>query len=255
MTCLDVQPLLSEYLDGSLPGDTSDAVSAHVAACPSCHALVADLERIRATARALGPVDPPAHLWMEIAGRLRLDAHTPAAPRPPRRQSLSLSLSRPESRQWLGLAAALVIVTIGVYAATRPDAAPESPVSVVAGGNASEMPTVETISDTWRRVEASYEQPIQELEAMVKSGEDPASDAALEILQRNVTLIDSAIAESRAALTDDPASQPARTSLFEALGHKVSLLQQTVVLMNEMRQGDAGGAAEAAAGIKTRTDS
>jgi len=28
----------------------------------------------------------------------------------------------------------------------------------------------------------------------------------------------------------------------------VTLLQRTVVLMNEMRQGDAGGAAEAAAG-------
>ncbi len=50
-------------------------------------------------------------------------------------------------------------------------------------------------------------------------------------------------------MTDSPESQPARTSLFEALRNKVNLLQHTVVLMNEMRKGDAGGAAEAAAGL------
>ena len=51
-----------------------------------------------------------------------------------------------------------------------------------------------------------------------------------------------AIAESRTALLEEPASQPARDSLFEALGRKVALLQDMIALMNQMRKGDEVGA-------------
>ena len=61
-------------------------------------------------------------------------------------------------------------------------------------------------------------------------------------------MIDQAIAESRAALAADPQSQPARDSLIDALRRKVGVLQTTVALMNEMRQGNQEGAARVAAG-------
>jgi hypothetical protein len=57
-------------------------------------------------------------------------------------------------------------------------------------------------------------------------------------------VIDSAIAESRAALRAEPQSAPARDSLFDALKRKVALLQDTIALMNEMRKGNAAGAAQ-----------
>ena len=100
-----------------------------------------------------------------------------------------------------------------------------------------------------KRAEAEYEKAIAQLEQLVKSGNPSVSATSVATLQRSLTTIDSAIAESRAALTSTPDSQPARTSLFEALRNKVNLLQHTVVLMNEMRKGDASGAAEAAAGL------
>jgi hypothetical protein len=157
-------------------------------------------------------------------------------------------LARSETWQWLGLAAALLIVTAGVYVAARPDA-PASPVVVAsADGNVPETPTVETVEDTLRRAEAEYEKAIAQLEQILRSGDPAISASAIATLQRSFTTIDSAITESRAALTGNPENLPARTSLFDALGSKVTLLQRTVVLMNEMRQGDAGGAAEAAAG-------
>jgi anti-sigma factor RsiW len=248
MTCQNAAPLLSEYLDGTLADDVRGAVAAHLDTCHVCRSLLADLDHIRAGARALGPITPPAHLWMEIAGRMRLDHAVGETPhvQPP-------AVVRTETRQWLGLAAALLLVTTAVYVMSRPDAGPAAPASVTTQSNATTPPTVETIGDTLQRAQAEYERAIAQLEEMVRSGDASVSAAAMETLQRNVITIDSAIAESRAALTDNPASQPARTSLFEALGNKVHLLQQTVVLMNEMRQGDAGGAAEAAAGIKTKT--
>jgi hypothetical protein len=56
--------------------------------------------------------------------------------------------------------------------------------------------------------------------------------------------MDRAIAESRAALNSEPQNVAARDSLFDALKRKVALLQDTIALMNQMRKGDAAGAAQ-----------
>lgn len=246
MICREATPLLSAYLDRSLDADARAHVGAHLDGCESCRALLADLDRLRSAARSLGPITPPEHIWLEIAGRIRLEQGAPlqSAPRPFARPRPAHTSFRSDLFQWIGLAAALLIVTAGVYIAARPDQPAQPPV-VIADSNVDAAPTVETVEDTLRRAEAEYEKAIAQLEQIVKSGDPAVSQAALATLQRSVTTIDSAIAESRAALTDNPASQPARTSLFDALGSKVSLLQRTVVLMNEMRQGDAGGAAAA----------
>jgi hypothetical protein len=66
-------------------------------------------------------------------------------------------------------------------------------------------------------------------------------------MRTSLTSIDQAIAESRAALLTNPDSEPARESLFEALRRKISVLQTTVSLINDMRQGDPAGASRSAA--------
>jgi hypothetical protein len=248
MTCHEIVLRLSDHLDGLLPTDQAAELTGHLRACEACRGVFADLTRVRDAARSLGPITPPAHVWLEIAGRIQLDqaADTkgvvPSAPR---------AGAPAAAWQWMGLAAALVLVTSAVYVVARPDGPTVAPVVTAVDSNAEDVPTVETVEDTLRRAEAEYERAIAQLEQIVRSGSEDVSADALDTLQRNVTTIDSAIAESRAALTDNPASQPARTSLFEALGNKVSLLQNTVVLMNEMRQGDAGAAADTAGKIKT----
>ena len=56
-------------------------------------------------------------------------------------------------------------------------------------------------------------------------------------LEKNLTVIDQAISESRAALRSEPSSEPAQASLLESFKAKISLLQDTVALVNEMRRG------------------
>ena len=63
-------------------------------------------------------------------------------------------------------------------------------------------------------------------------------DDTAEVLQANLTVIDSAIGESRAALDQQPESTIAQESLVEALRNKVALLQDTVALINATRPGD-----------------
>jgi hypothetical protein len=68
-------------------------------------------------------------------------------------------------------------------------------------------------------------------------------------------VIDQAISESRAALRTQPASEPAQESLVENFKAKITLLQDTVALINEMRKGNDAGAARIVSGLKPKGDS
>jgi hypothetical protein len=145
--------------------------------------------------------------------------------------------------QWAGLAAALVVVTMAVYFGTR-----VPPVEGEAG-NAGAEAAVQSVADELKLAMEHYENAITQLEALAKSETGAIDPAVAATLRKNLAVVDQAIAESRVALTDNPDSEPARESLFEALRRKVGVLQATVSLMNEMRKGNQAGAAEAAAGL------
>jgi hypothetical protein len=147
--------------------------------------------------------------------------------------------------QWIGLAAALVVITLGAYLFTRITQPAEIP-----AGNAERPASVEAFTEELRLAIEHSERAGAELEALIKSGEGSLDPDMAETLQRNLAVVNQAIAESRAALTDEPSSLSARASLFEALSRKISVLQSTVVLMNEMRQGNAAGAARAAEALR-----
>ena len=67
--------------------------------------------------------------------------------------------------------------------------------------------------------------------------------------RHNLQILDQAIADSSAALQQEPQNVAARTSLFDALQRKISLLQDTITLMNEMRKGNAAGVAQVVEGV------
>ncbi len=242
------RPHLGERLDGDLPHDTLAAVDAHVAVCAACAGLLHDLEQIRSAARSLGPVQPPAHLWIEIAGRVRADAHDDAPAVQPR------PVGGPHGAlwQWVGLAAALVLVTVVVFGVRRwtaPAAHPTAAAATTTASNADGTGSVQTFEDELKQAQDHYDKAISELEAITTHNEGAIDPAVAATLQKNLTTIDRAIAESRVAVSAHPESEPARASLFDALRQKVDVLQATVTLINEMRNGDQEGAARTAAGI------
>lgn len=247
-TCDQVRPQLSGYVDRHLDAPRAGEVRAHLLSCDACRGIADDLGLLRDAARKLGPMEPPPHVWLEIAGRVRLESARPESASPLRAASAP-GRSRSDTWQWLGLAAALLLTTLAVYSIATPDSTAPVTVTTDTIGNPVEVPTVETVEETMKRAEAEYEKAIAQLEQLVKSGDSSVSATTVATLQKSLTTIDSAIADSRAALNSSPDSRPARASLFEALRNKVNLLQHTVVLMNEMRKGDASGAAEAAAGL------
>ena len=227
-TCETIRPLLSDYVDGTLAPEARASVADHVSSCDACRDTARDFERLRDAARALGPMSPPPLVWQNI------EASLPAARRRAR-------------AQWLGLAAALVLITTGAYFFARVNAPAPATTTASNGagaGNANDTATVETIEQELAAAAKHYETAIAQLETVTKrdAATLPADTAAK--LQVSLAQIDKGIAESRAALTQEPQSEPARDSLFDALRRKVMVLQDTVALMGAMQRGDQEAAAK-----------
>ena len=153
---------------------------------------------------------------------------------------------------WLGLAAALVLITIGVYV---------DHVAVVArvAGDDRDRRSNPPRSIPSKRLSRNFRRPRRTTRTRCSSsiGWRRRTNGAIEpslakLLRDQLEMADRAIAESRQAMQSDPTSQPARESLFEAFRRKVSVLQATVSLMNEMRQGNPDGASRAAAGLNNK---
>ena len=97
-----------------------------------------------------------------------------------------------------------------------------------------------------------YENAMTELERLTDANDGPIDASLAKMLKTQLAASEQAIGESRKALASDPSSEAARESLMDAFRRKVGVLQATVTLINEMRQGNADGAAKAAAPLNKK---
>lgn len=65
---------LSDHIDGRLDPGTDAQLRTHIAACEECESTIAELRRVVAMARTVGPIEPPASAWPRIASRIRSGA-------------------------------------------------------------------------------------------------------------------------------------------------------------------------------------
>lgn len=150
---------------------------------------------------------------------------------------------------WLGAAAALILATvIGLLPlmnrsqTVHDDTAQEKP-----GEPAAEV-TVESVTAEFEAAEKHYQKAIDDLQTIANKDTGELDPQVAAVLQKNLSVIDQAITESREALRSQPSSTNAQNGLFDALRSKVALLQQTVELINEMRKGN-----QAEAGRRVQT--
>ena len=254
MTCHDYEATLSEYVDGTLQASEAsdaslEALEAHLAECARCRAIVEDFHTLRDAARTLQPRIPPAYVWTRIA------QETGA---PARRGWWALV---PVTARWQPVAAAAMVFLvlagtwIGWHQLNR--AAPAAMLARPAQDQAPldfargrpDPALVQDVETELKLAEEHYVRAIAGLEAIAKAEGSELDPQTAEVLQANLTVIDAAIGESRAAVQTEPASEVARNSLFEALRRKVTLLQDTIALINEMRKGNQEGAARIVSGL------
>ncbi len=138
-------------------------------------------------------------------------------------------------------------MTAGTYFMTRPGTPLTPPPPTAAHENAAAA--VQSVEAEIELADQHYQKAIAGLEAVAKEGQGTLDPQLATVLQKNIGVTDQAIAESRAAIRAQPTSDVAQASLFEALQRKVSLLRDTIALINEMRKGDQAGAAKIAGSL------
>ena len=140
----------------------------------------------------------------------------------------------------------MLATSTGIYFMTRPAPTAPAPQAATAPAHAAPADSVQSIESELQLAVQHYENAIAGLEKVAKDGESVLSPETTAVLAKSNAILDQAVSESQAALRTQPTSDVARASLFEALQRKVALLRDTVSLINEMRKGDAAGAARAA---------
>ncbi len=227
MKCADLQSdVLVDLVDGRLDSGEQRQIERHLEACAHCRALVTDLRSIRAAAFMLDRREPSAALWMKLQDAVR------AEPSPTADWRL-----RGSWPVWLGAAAALVLATvIGLLPLmNRQAASTQDPAAATA---AIDEPTVDSVAAEFAKAEEHYQKAIDDLQTIANKDTGELDPQVAAVLQKNLSVIDQAITESRAALKTQPSNTNAQEGLFDALRTKVALLQQTVELINEMRKGN-----------------
>ena len=232
--CDQFLPAIHELVDGTLGPIRRAELELHLETCDGCRALAADLREIARAARSLDQLEPPARVWRDITGRLQAEAgnatRTNAAAR-------SISVS------WLAVAAALVIaVGASLFALLPRRGQPIAPVDhaaqqeAAAIGNVRPENAVQRVAAELALIEKHMDNAREAIKAI-----DPATAAELE---KNDTVMQQALAANRKALEADPENASALASLYALMKQKMQFLQDTLALMNAMRQGDAAGAAQ-----------
>jgi hypothetical protein len=236
MNCERCHSLIDDYVDGSLAAGDRAAVETHLAGCHACRAMAHDFRAIRSAAGSLERHTPPPQAWTKIAAEVERS----------RTRSFAGAMLRPA----FAMAAMLLLLVGGTSWFLWNRIGPTEPAHRTATTSAPTDPDLaQTVEHELKLAEEHYQNAIAGLEKITRSESAALDPQVAAVLQKNLEVIDQAIGESRAALQTQPTSDVAQESLFEALRNKVVLLQETVVLINEMRKGNQEGTARIVSGL------
>lgn len=202
MNCDEVRELVDRHATGALSDAEREAVERHAESCAGCRA---DLESARVLSPAVAAlprsIEPARDLWPAIEGRI----HQRRSIRSPGRWRMA------------GLAAAAAVLLVAGSSAATLWLVREHP---------SSSPGVSTPV-----IEAGYVNASAELMRALDAERAHLAPATVATLERNLAVIDAAIAESRAALAADPGNRDLAALLWASYRQKVALLQQATRLV------------------------
>jgi anti-sigma factor RsiW len=212
---------LSAWVDGELDAADRDEVESHLRSCAECAALAADLRALATRAASLED-RPPAHdLWPEIRERLAASPRARVVPLDAGRRRISLS--------WTQLAAAaiaLIVIAGGSVwlALSGREMMPGTGPSSVADRGTAGSGSVDAVLAADFATE-SYDAAVADLEEALDASRDQLDPGTVATIERNLAIIDAAIAETRTALAADPNSVYLSAHLAEQMRRKLDILR------------------------------
>lgn len=253
---------LDDFASGELPDIERRLLERHLEECGDCRAEAEAIRALLAEVSTLPTaIAPPADLWQGIAGRLE-----PRAAELPRGEETKVIPFAPRKKpwqppRWALQAAAAVVLVVGSSlvtarvmrqdpagpVATLPAAqvaapgrtAPADPGALAAAPDARQVnnpaaPVAGNAQMTalaaFRPAEREYQQAVDDLARVLETRRASLAPETVATLERNLAIIDAAIAESRAALVNDPNSRELTQMLSSTYDAKVQLLRRAVEL-------------------------
>ena len=204
--------------DGTLASEQLPAADAHLRRCETC---AADLARIKTLMARVNDLQPPAatldDLWPSIRARIEQSKVVPLSPD----AGVDLGARRARrAEQWAGwigaVAAAVVIAVVSVRGRSdiRHSAVPAAPsdasVSLIAAADSAHF----------------YEQEAQTLLNKLELQRAMLRPEAAQALERDLHVVDVAIAELQQAIARDPSNRALRQLLASSYRQKVDLLKR-----------------------------
>jgi len=209
--------LLSEYLDDELTAAERVRIEHHLSICAECRGTLDELRRVLARAQALEDRPIGTELWPGIAALIGAT---------PLKAQRRFTFSMP---QLIAAGFALVLASAGstgwfTYRAFR--TAAQSPVALAS--ERTPAPTQRVLPA--RAADAEYDAAVADLQRVLKNQGGRLDSTTQRILERNLTLIDRAIAEAERALASDPSSAYLSGHLTETRLRKLDLLRRAATL-------------------------
>jgi len=217
MSCNDIETLLDGFVDGDLGVEDRHRVDEHLSDCGRCRATVAELRTlVDATAKLPDGIAPGRDLFPGILERIETSAVE---------VSPAVAASRGRHSRWLAIAAAFAVVAITgslalwMRGGAEPALVPApAAVEAIPASNAGLEPLHVAVQD--------YEDAAVLLLGAIDERRDRLSPETLAVLDKNLAIIDRAIAEVNVTLESAP--NPRKNTLVLAAMHeqKVELLKR-----------------------------
>jgi hypothetical protein len=221
----------SEYLDGGLAEAEARELEDHLSVCRACSDLLRELEEVQARAHALSDLVPERDLWPEIAQALaEVDGRDPAViqlhpevPGPAPKGARRFVRLSPLQAAAAGLALALISGSAGALMARSAS----SDVTPVVADEAHWLTTFAGSNHELQGVAAE----VARLEEILARHREVIGSSTVEVLERNLQVMDRAIRESHEALQTDPGNAFLEAHLTRAFRAKAEYLRETTALM------------------------
>ena len=211
---------LHDAADGTDMPVEAGRAARHLMHCARCRGEVERIRELLALAASLPrAIEPPADLWPGIRSRIRAqsgDGAVPTAAAPSRWGSYA------RNPRWLAAAAVLLVVASSALTTLYLNPGRNG----IAGGADSATPIGQPSAIPVRRVSDDYDRLDGELSALLASQRGKLQPETIAKVERNLAIIDAAIAEIRAALAEDPGNEALRGLLKASYGQKSALVRQ-----------------------------
>ena len=218
---------LSEYVDRELPDAERIALEAHLAGCAECRGTVELLQAVQRRAARLPDRELRQDLWPAIAAMIGSESPLRPEPEPVRpiapRRRYAFSLP-----QLAAAGIALAMASGGAAWLARDASGPARPAAVAT----APAPGAALASNAALRAEQTFDAAVADLQAVLDAGRDRLDPRTVSVLEKNLTVIDSAVAEAQRAVAADPANAYLNSHLVRTLRRKVELLRQAATLVS-----------------------